>query len=90
VRQYTLAAVVVLALALLLAGWRGHLAERSLWAGLAIFAGMTIGGDVVLTAVGVFTYAPQFLSGIRIDRMPLEDLLYGMALYLTAVTVYAW
>jgi lycopene cyclase domain-containing protein len=90
VRQYTLAAVVVLVLALLLAGWRGHLGERSLWAGLAIFAAMTIAADVVLTAIGVFTYAPQFLSGIRIDRMPLEDLLYGLALYLTAVTVYAW
>ncbi len=89
-REYTLAATIALALALALAGWRGRLGDRSLWVGMGIFAALTVGADVGLTYVGVFSYAPQFLSGIRIVRMPLEDLLYGLALYLTAITVYAW
>jgi len=90
VREYTLAAVIVLGLALLLAGWRGHLSDPTVWVGAAGFALLTVAADVALTEIGVFTYAPQFLSGIRIVRMPLEDLLYGLALYLTAVTVWAW
>lgn len=89
-RQYTLASAIALGGALLLSGWRGRLRDRSVWVGLALFSLLTIGADVALTEIGVFSYAPQFLSGIRIVRMPLEDLLYGMALYLTAVTVWAW
>ncbi len=90
VREYTLAAVIVLGLALLLAGWRSRLSDPTVWVGAALFALLTVAADVALTGIGVFSYAPQFLSGIRIVRMPLEDLLYGLALYLTAVTVWAW
>jgi lycopene cyclase domain-containing protein len=89
-REYSLAATIALVLALGLAAWRGVLRDRSLWVGMGVFAALTIGADVGLTWIGVFSYAPQFLSGIRIVRMPLEDLLYGLALYLTAITVYSW
>ena len=89
-REYSLAATIALVLALGLAAWRGVVRDRSLWVGMGVFAALTIGADVGLTWIGVFSYAPQFLSGIRIVRMPLEDLLYGLALYLTAITVYSW
>lgn len=89
-REYSLAATIALVLALGLAAWRGVLRDRSLWVGMGVFAALTIGADVGLTWIGVFSYAPQFLSGIRIVRMPLEDLLYGLALYLTAITAYSW
>ncbi len=89
-KEYTIASIAVLCLAAALAGWRGMHRRRATWLGLGAFAALTVGFDALLTEIGVFTYDPRFLLGIRLGRMPAEDLLYGLALYLTAVTVYSW
>lgn len=86
--EYTLAATLTAAAALLVAAWRRRLREPSIWFGLAAFAALTLVADVALTQVGVFRYDPRFLSGIRVDRMPIEDLEYGVALYLVAVSTW--
>jgi lycopene cyclase domain-containing protein len=82
--------VLVLLLALGLSGARGIWRDRALWLGLAGFALMTVAADVVLTGVGVYTYDPRFNAGLLIGRMPIEDLAYGLAFYLVAVTVFSW
>lgn len=89
-REYTVASLLILALALGLSGARGLWSDPALWRGLLVFALMTVVADVALTHVGVYTYAPRFNAGLLIDRMPIEDLLYGMALYLVAVTTWRW
>lgn len=88
--EYTVVAVAVLAVSLLLAGIRHLYRQRSMWIGLAVFAVLTVVFDVLLTRVGVYAHRPQFNAGILIDRMPIEDLLYGIALYLVAVLSWTW
>ena len=89
-REYTVASITVLCLSALVAGWRGMHRRRAAWIGLGAFAGLTVGFDALLTQIGVFTYSPHFLLGIRLGQMPAEDLLYGLALYVTAITAYSW
>jgi lycopene cyclase domain-containing protein len=89
-KEYTLASLLILLLALLLAGVRGLWTDRALWLGFLIFGLMTVAADVILTGVGVYTYDPRFNAGLLIGRMPLEDLAYGLALYLVAVTTFRW
>ena len=41
--------------------------------------------DVVLTGLPIVTYGPEHLSGLMVGPMPIEDLGYGIALFLLAV-----
>ena len=86
--EYSLAAVAALALAAGAAWARGVLSERAVWLGAAVFAGATVVADLILTGLPIVTYGDAFRSGIGIGPMPVEDLLYGLALYLVAVA--AW
>lgn len=67
----------------------GPALRRSFWLGLAGFLALTAAADSVLVAAGVFSFGSRFLTGVRLGRAPLEDLLYGGALYAVAVTAYA-
>lgn len=86
--EYTLLATGFLAGALGLAAVAGVLRERAAWAGLAAFGLITVVADLVLTGLPIVTYRPEFSSGVRLGPMPVEDLLYGLALYLVAIA--AW
>lgn len=88
--EYTLVAAVLLTVSVLLAGIRRLHRQPYVWIGLALFAALTVVVDVLLTRVGVYAHRPQFNAGILIDRMPIEDLLYGIALYLVAVLSWTW
>jgi lycopene cyclase domain-containing protein len=88
VKEYTIAALAVLVLALALVTALGLSRDRALWAGLLVFAVMTVAADMALTGIGVYGYDRRFNAGIYLGRMPLEDLAYGLALYLVAVA--AW
>ena len=88
--EYTVAASAVLAVALVISALRGLYRRRTAWIGLAIFALLTIVADVVLTRIGVYTHRMSATAGILIDRMPMEDLFYGVALYLVAVLSWTW
>ena len=83
-----MASLAVLGLGLLLAWTRGLLRERALWLGLAGFAALTVVFDVVMTQAGLYSYAGWSRSGLGVARMPVEDLLYGLALYLVAVSTF--
>jgi lycopene cyclase domain-containing protein len=86
--EYTLASAVVLAVALALAAATGMLRERAAWLGLVAFGAMTVVADLALTGLPIVTYGPRHNASITIGPMPVEDLLYGLALYLVAIT--AW
>jgi lycopene cyclase domain-containing protein len=86
--EYTVATLVVLAAALIAAWARGVLHERAAWAGLLAFGAATVVADLVLTGLPIVTYGSEMNSGIAIGPMPLEDLGYGLALYLVAIA--AW
>ena len=86
--EYTAAALAVLALAVVAAAWQGLLRRRSTWLGLGVFGAATIVADLVLTGLPIVTYGDHHVRALMLGPMPLEDLLYGLALYLVAAT--AW
>jgi lycopene cyclase domain-containing protein len=88
VPEYTLLALVFLVGALAWAWRAGMLRERAAWYGLALFGLITIVADLALTGLPIVTYGREFNLGIYLGPMPIEDLLYGLALYLVAIA--AW
>lgn len=88
-REYTIATLASLALALGVTIWSDLWRERALWLGFLAFAVTTIVADVLLTGVGVYGYDRRYNAGIYLGRMPLEDLGYGLALYLVAAVVWS-
>jgi lycopene cyclase domain-containing protein len=86
--EYTLASLAAIALGLILAGLAGVLRERAAWIGLVAFGLATLAADIVLTGLPIVTYGRQFNAGLYLGPMPIEDLLYGLALYLVAIA--AW
>lgn len=88
-REYTVASLATLALALGAAIWSGMWRERALWLGFIAFAITTFVADVLLTGFGVYGYDRRYNAGIYLGQMPLEDLGYGLALYLVAAVVWS-
>ena len=88
--EYTVAAAGAFVATIAIAGLDGRLADRRFWLGLAAFGALTVASDSALVRAGVFTFGARFVSGIRIGAMPIEDLLYGGALFTLAVTAYGW
>jgi lycopene cyclase domain-containing protein len=88
VPEYTFASIVVLVAGFAVAGARGLLRERAAWLGLLAFGAATVAADLVLTGLPIVTYGEGTNSGIAVGPMPLEDLGYGLALYLVAIA--AW
>jgi lycopene cyclase domain-containing protein len=86
--EYSLASAGLLAVLLVVAWLRGLLQRRSTWLALALFAAATVAADLVLTGLPIVTYGASARSGLGIGPMPIEDLLYGLALFLTAAL--AW
>ena len=86
--EYTVAAVIALGAAAAFAAARGVVQERAVLLGAAVFGVATVIADVVLTGLPIVTYGDPFRSGLGIGPMPVEDLLYGLALYFVAAA--AW
>lgn len=86
--EYTLAAIATFGLVLAVAAWTGLLRRRSTWLGMVIFGAATIVADLVLTGLPIVTYGDHHLRAVQLGPMPLEDLLYGLALFLVAAL--AW
>jgi len=89
-KEYSIASLVVFLLGLGGVGMRGIWRDRSLWIGLLLFAAMTLVFDVALTGIGIYGYDRRFNSGLYFGHMPLEDLGYGLALYLVAAACWSW
>lgn len=88
VPEYTFASVLVLSVGFAVAAAAGVLNERAAWLGLVAFGVITVIADLALTGLPIVTYLDEFRSGIAIGPMPIEDLLYGLGLYLVAIA--AW
>lgn len=70
--------VVITAVVTLLSARRPDFARRmraSGWTALAL-AALTAVFDNLMIAVGLFSYPPEHLSGLRIGLAPLEDFAY--------------
>jgi lycopene cyclase domain-containing protein len=88
VPEYTLAGAVFLAAAVAIAWAAGVARLRATWYGFAVFLALTVVFDFLLTGLPIVTYDAATNSGLALGPIPVEDFLYGQALYLVAVA--AW
>jgi lycopene cyclase domain-containing protein len=88
-KEYTIATLATFALALGAAIWSGLWRERALWLGFVALTITTIVADVLLTGAGVYGYDRRYNAGIYLGQMPLEDLGYGLSLYLVTAVVWS-
>jgi lycopene cyclase domain-containing protein len=88
--EYTLAAVAALGVASLAALAVGLHRRRSTWLTVLVFGACTVVFDLLLTGLPIVTYDDAYRSGVGIGPMPIEDLLYGLALCLTALSAWTW
>lgn len=86
--EYTLASVVTLGVVAAAAAWTGLARRRSTWLGMVVFGAATIVADLVLTGLPIVTYGDHHVRALQLGPMPIEDLLYGLALFLVAAL--AW
>ena len=86
--EYMLASVLTLGVVLAVAAWTGLVRRRSTWLGMAVFGAATIVADLVLTGLPIVTYGDHHVRALQLGPMPIEDLLYGLALFLVAAL--AW
>ena len=86
--EYTAASILWLAGAAAAAWWAGTLRRRPAWLALVVFLGFTVVFDAFLTGLPIVTYGPGTDLGIRLGPIPVEDLVYGAALCLTAIAVF--
>jgi lycopene cyclase domain-containing protein len=89
VREYAAAVAATWAGAALVAARARVLRQRSTWVGAAAFAALTVAADNLLIGAGVYGYRDRHRCGLRVGHMPVEDLAYGIALYLVAVSVWS-
>lgn len=90
VPEYTLAAIAAVGIASLAMVAVGLHRRRSTWLTVAVFSACTVVFDLLLTGLPIVTYDDTYRSGIGLGPMPIEDLLYGLALCLTALSAWAW
>ena len=83
--EYTLAAVAWLGGSLVLASAAGIALRRATWLASAVFLAFTLVFDALLTGIPIVTYGAPAILGLRLGPVPIEDLVYGEALFLTAV-----
>ena len=86
--EYTLLSLVFLGGAFVWAWFADVLREHAAWYGLVAFGLITIVADLGLTGLPIVVYGREFNAGLDLGPMPIEDLLYGLALYLVAIA--AW
>lgn len=60
------------------------------WATYPIVLGFQLLANGVLTGRGVVRYDPAAVAGPRVAYAPVEDLLFGFALVLLALSLWVW
>ena len=91
-REYSLLVILALPLVVLLGQllgipiWR----RRSFWIFLPFMCLGQLMVDGYLTWRPVFEYPERFICGIRIGRMPIEDLLFGIEFVTSVIIVWEY
>jgi lycopene cyclase domain-containing protein len=65
-------------------------AGRVFWATYPIVLAAQLVSNGILTGRGVVRYDPRAVLGWRIAHAPVEDLAFGFALVLSALSVWVW
>jgi lycopene cyclase domain-containing protein len=90
---YTVAAVLgaLAAIGLDLVVLRTRLLLRPLfWATYPIIVGFQLLSNGILTGRGVVRYDPDAILGPRLVYAPVEDLVFGFALVVSALSLWVW
>jgi lycopene cyclase domain-containing protein len=65
-------------------------AGRVFWATYAIVLAAQLAANGILTGRHVVRYDPHAIVGLRVAYAPVEDLGFGFALVLSALSVWVW
>ena len=90
---YTEASALAVVLAVVTDVWvlRTVLVRRRLfWVSYAIVVAFQLAVNGVLTGLGIVRYDPHRIVGWRIAWAPIEDLGFGFALVLCALSTWVW
>lgn len=90
---YTEASGLAVALAVIADVWilrTGLVRRRGFWVSYAIIVGFQLAVNGVLTGLGIVRYDPHRIVGWRLAWAPVEDLGFGFALVLCALTTWVW
>jgi lycopene cyclase domain-containing protein len=60
------------------------------WATYPIIIGFQLLSNGILTGRGVVRYNPDAILGLRVVYAPVEDLVFGFALVLSALALWVW
>jgi lycopene cyclase domain-containing protein len=60
------------------------------WATYPIIVGFQLLSNGILTGRGVVRYDPEAILGARLVYAPVEDLVFGFALVLSALALWVW
>jgi lycopene cyclase domain-containing protein len=63
---------------------------RVWWATYPIVLAAQLVSNGILTGRGVVRYDPHAIIGLRLAHAPVEDLAFGFALVLSALSVWVW
>jgi lycopene cyclase domain-containing protein len=66
------------------------LTRRVFWATYPIIFGFQLLFNGVLTGRGVVRYPPDAILGLTLAWAPIEDLIFGFALVLSALSLWVW
>lgn len=86
--EYTALASAYLLVAAAAAVRLGLHRNRAAWLTLGIFLVATVVFDGLIVSAGIVTYGPWARSGADVGAAPIEDLAFGAALCLTALTTW--
>ncbi len=65
-------------------------AGRVFWAAYPIVLAGQLVSNGILTGRGIVRYHPRAILGLRVVYAPVEDLAFGFALVLSALSVWVW
>lgn len=63
---------------------------RTFWATYPIIVAFQLISNGVLTGRGVVRYDPEAITGLRLVYAPVEDLAFGFALVVSALSLWVW
>jgi lycopene cyclase domain-containing protein len=66
-----------------------HKSWKYIWPGMAITGLVFLFWDVLFTIKGVWSFNPQYITGIKFFQLPLEEILFFLTVPFSCIFIYA-